>query len=229
MDIFPPASLNVGTGSPVDELGEEIRRRFVPSYSPMHRGVPDDDLVVYTPAKRVSQLQVLHPRTHVIELDKKTVVIHIDGACRGNGTPSARAAWGVYFGPDSPLNASGLLDSNLPQTSTRAEIEALSQALKILQRDVIQDFSLHQIRIVSDSDYLVRAMSQWIERWIEKGGRNAQGKPVAHYETIKEIHDLLDELTYGDDGGLDFKFWLVSRDQNQEADSLANIALDGRV
>ncbi|KAM5342061.1 hypothetical protein ACJ41O_015092 [Fusarium nematophilum] len=229
MPIYAPTSLSVGQGCPVDELGEEITRRFVPSYSPMHRGVPGHELVAYNLSKKVSQLQVLHPRTHAIEPDRPTAVVHIDGACRGNGTPSARAAWGVYFGPESPLNASGLLDPDIQQTSTRAEIEALSQAVRIIQRDIMQDISLQQIYIASDSAYLVEAMSQWIEGWIENNGRNNEGRRVAHYEILKGTHELLDELTYGDDGGLDFKFWHVPREENREADMLANSALDGGV
>ncbi|KAF2452349.1 ribonuclease H-like domain-containing protein [Lineolata rhizophorae] len=215
------------SGSPLDGFGEELERQFDPQYSPMHQHVPENELVVYTPSKKVSQLQVMHPRTGALDLDKFTVVVFIDGACRGNGTPSARAAWGVYFGPQSPHNASDLLKADLPQTSTRAEIEALSQALRIIRDEISQDFSLQQIRIVSDSAFLVRAMSEWIEGWIENDGRNAEGRPVAHYETFKEIHERLDEMTYGDDGGLEFKFWHVPRERNEEADALANQALDG--
>ncbi|KAK5993979.1 Ribonuclease H1 [Cladobotryum mycophilum] len=208
--------------APYDEFGDEIRRRFNPRYSPMHSRVPESELVVYNPSKHVSQLQVMHPRTGALELDRLTVVVSIDGACRGNGTPSARAAWGVYFGPQSPLNASGLLAPSLPQTSTRAEIEALSQALLIIRESVSEDVSLQEIRIISDSQFLVKAMSVWIEDWVENDGCNAGGRPIAHYEILKEIYDHLEEMTYGDDGGMDIRFWHVARERNKEADALAN-------
>ncbi|KAH8731098.1 hypothetical protein GQ44DRAFT_699359 [Phaeosphaeriaceae sp. PMI808] len=58
--------------------------------------------------------------------DVSSLVVLINGACRGNGTPSAQASYGVYFGPNSPRNTHGLLPKALTQTSTRAEIEALS-------------------------------------------------------------------------------------------------------
>ncbi|KAI1496875.1 ribonuclease H-like domain-containing protein [Biscogniauxia marginata] len=214
-------------GAPFDEFGEEVARRFDPRYSPMHCHVPESQLVVYNPSKEVSQLQVKHPRTGALEIDRLTVVVSIDGACRSNGTPSARAAWGVYFGPQSPHNASGLVKPDLPQTNSRAEIEALSQALHIIQEVISQDLSLHHIRIRSDSDYLVKAMSEWIEGWIKKGGRSAQRRRVAHYPVLKEIHERLNEMAYGDDGGMDFKFWHVPREKNKGADMLANRALDG--
>ncbi|OTA87950.1 hypothetical protein M434DRAFT_399250 [Hypoxylon sp. CO27-5] len=150
-------------GSAYDEYGEEIIRRFDPLCSTSHGRVPEGELVVYNPLKKISQLKLKNPRTGEIELDKLTVVVSIDGACRGNGTPSAHAAWGVYFGQQSPYNASGVLESTLPQTSTRAEIEALSQALHIIRRDLAEDLTMQQFRIRTDSDFLVKAMSKWIE------------------------------------------------------------------
>ncbi|KAI6085181.1 ribonuclease H-like domain-containing protein [Hypoxylon rubiginosum] len=216
-----------GLGEPYDEYGEQIRRQFDPLCSPMYRHVPKNQLVVYNPVKNVSQLQMRHPRTGVIEPDRLTVVLSIDGACRGNGTPTARAAWGVYFGPQSPHNASGLLDPTLPQTSSRAEIEALSQALRIIRTTISADYTMTRFRIRTDSEYLMKALSLWIEGWIENGGRRAQGKPVAHYQVLKDIHERLEDMEYGEDGGMDFKFWHVPREKNREADALANQALDG--
>ncbi|OTA54797.1 ribonuclease H-like protein [Hypoxylon sp. EC38] len=205
---------------------KEIIRRFDPLCSTLHGRVPEGELVVYNPLKKISQLQLKNPRTGEIELDKLTVVVSIDGACRGNGTPSARAAWGVYFGP---YNASGVLESTLPQTSTRAEIEALSQALHIIRRDLAEDLTMQQFRIRTDSDFLVKAVSEWIEGWIARERRNARGRPIEHYQVLKNIHERIDDMTYGDDGGMDFKFWHVPRERNQEADALANQALSGFV
>ncbi|KAK3945758.1 ribonuclease H-like domain-containing protein [Diplogelasinospora grovesii] len=215
-----------GRGTPVDECGEEIERLFDPRLSTEHRRVPESQLIVYNTMKQVSQLQWLDPRATGPVPDDFTLVIRIDGACRGNGTPGARAAWAVYLGPGSRYNAFDLLRPALPQTSSRAEIEALVQALRIVRDITKDDFRLQQVRILSDSEYLVNAMGRWIPEWIEAGGRRANGKPVAHYQVLKEIHEKLDDMTYGDDGGLDFKFWHISREKNREADALANQALN---
>ncbi|KAI5925568.1 ribonuclease H-like domain-containing protein [Camillea tinctor] len=214
------------TGAPYDDFGEELERAFDPSLSLLHRRVPKAQLVTYNPRKHISQLQITHPRTGAIELDRFTVVLSTDGACRGNGTASARAAWGVYFGPGSRFNAGGLLDPSLPQTSVRAEIEALAQALRIIRRHLSDDLEMQEIRIRTDSEFLVKAMSEWMAGWRASGGRNARGQPVKHYAVLKALHDQLDEMTYGDDGGRDFRFWYVPREENREADALANRALD---
>lgn len=67
----------------------------------------------------------------------------------------------------------------------------------------------------------------WIQDWIDYGGVRSNGQPVAHFEKLKEIHDTMDEMVYGDDGGLLIRFWPVPRRENREADALANMALDG--
>ncbi|KAI3336982.1 ribonuclease H-like protein [Xylariaceae sp. AK1471] len=211
---------------PVDEYGEEIHRLFDPDLSRMHRRVPESQLITYNTAKQVSQLQIRHPRTNAIELDVHTLVIGIDGACRDNGKPTASASWGVFVGPGSRHNASGRLEAHLPQTSSRAEIEALSHALDTVRNIAASDYSLMHVKVVSDSEYLVNAMSKWIEGWIENGGVRSRRRPIAHFEKLKAIHERLSEMEYGDDGGIVVQFWHMPREKNQEADALANRALD---
>ncbi|KAL6881654.1 ribonuclease H-like protein [Trichoderma longibrachiatum] len=210
----------------LEDHGEENQRTFDPRDSRAHRHVPVDQLIVYNAHKGVRQLQEMNAYTGQMSVDSRTVVVSIDGACRGNGTPSAQAAWGVYFGPQSMHNECGLLDATLPQTSTRAEIEALSQALNIIRNYVSEDYSLLHYHIRTDSSYLVNTFSTWIHDWIKNGGMNSRGKRAAHFEVLKRIEERLDDMTYGDDGGMTFRFWLVPRGENKEADALANQALD---
>jgi hypothetical protein len=49
---------------------------------------------------------------------KTPLVLWIDGACRGNGTDTAYAEYGVYFGGDkSPWNSCAALPDNTRHTS----------------------------------------------------------------------------------------------------------------
>ncbi|KAF1923067.1 ribonuclease H-like protein, partial [Didymella exigua CBS 183.55] len=201
--------------------GEEIRRLFDPADDPGRRRIPLAELVVYNAEKHVSQLK-FQARTLPVERDEFSLVVYIDGACRGNGTRNARSSYGVYFGPDSPYNANGLIDNAAPQTSTRAEIEALAEALKIIQAVCATDFKLQQITIATDSSYLVDAMSKHVGGWIERGGLGSRGKAVAHYDRLKALHELLDEMEYGDDGGIVVQFWRIERSMSSAADALAN-------
>ncbi|KAF5019429.1 hypothetical protein F66182_8558 [Fusarium sp. NRRL 66182] len=215
-----------GNGSPVNKHGQEIIRRFDPACSYMHCDVPKRQLVTYNAFKGISQLQTISSRTGTVVKDSSTAVIHIDGACRGNGTHFAQGAWGVYFGPQSPFNWCGLLPWNAPQTSSCGEIMALIRALDIIEDELATDFSLRRIIIVSDSLYLVRAMSEWMDTWIDNRGRKTDGQRVAHWGAWKSIRHRIDDMTYGENGGLEFKFWHVARDSNRDADELARSAFE---
>jgi ribonuclease HI len=145
------------------EYGEEIRRLFDPYEVPNQRSIPRSELVVYNPKKKVSQLKLkVYSQPEPI-IDEQTLIFHIDGACRNNGSPDATSSFGVYFGPNSPYNTHGLIAPSIPQTSTRAEIEALSHALDVICDITDNDMILSQIKIATDSSFLVDAMSQHIE------------------------------------------------------------------
>lgn len=216
-------------GFTYNDIGEEIRRLFVPSDDPGCRPIPREDLVIYNVRKQVSQLQFKPANPSIpITPNEQTVVVYIDGACRGNGKSGARASYGVYFGPNSRYNTNGLLPESVPQTSTSAEIEAFAMALQAVKDICSNDFELQHIIFASDSAYLVTAMSLYVEGWIENEGIGSKGEVVAHYERLKALHEMLDEMEFGDDGGIEAQFWHIDRRTNREADALANVALNER-
>jgi ribonuclease HI len=85
---------------------------------------------------------------------------------------------------------------------------------------------LSYIKIATDSSFLVNAMSRWKEQCINNDGLGSNGKKVAYFEVLKELHDKQDHMEYSDDGGRQVQFWLIPREMNSEADRLANMALD---
>jgi ribonuclease HI len=207
-----------------DNNMEEIRRLYDPAEDRCLYSIPMDQLACYNPAKDILQLQVEARGRPGRVLDTNSPVVFIDGACRGNGTPSARASYGVYFGPNSEYNTYGLLPSNLPQTSTRAEIEALVQALNIIVHVFNDDLQLSSIKIASDSSFLVNAMSVWMGKWIENSGIGSNGEKVAHFDVLRNLHDWIDWMEFGEDRHRKVQFWHVPRKMNREADGLANRA-----
>ncbi|KAF2704177.1 ribonuclease H-like protein [Pleomassaria siparia CBS 279.74] len=213
-------------GFSTDEIGEEIHRLFDPADDPSRWRIPLSDLVVYNEEKGVSQLRIQTRKVPQPRLDERSMVVYIDGACRDNGRSNARASYGVYFGTGSPHNANGIVPNSVPQTSTRAEIEALAKAIDIIFSICNQDYRLSDIKIATDSSFLVKAMSEWVEGWIEAKGMGLNGRKVAHYERLKELHEKLDYMEYSDEGGIYVQLWHIPRSMNVEADALANAALD---
>jgi len=129
-------------------------------------------------------------------------VANIDGASRGNPGPAAYAV--VLWAPDgAKLREIG--KSIGRETNNVAEYYGLIAAL-----DYAASHGIRALRIRSDSELLVRQM---------------QGRYKVKNAALKPLHErarkLARELDY-------FVIEHVMRDENSDADALANLALDQR-
>ncbi|EHK19844.1 uncharacterized protein TRIVIDRAFT_68171 [Trichoderma virens Gv29-8] len=152
------------------------------------------------------------------------IIIAVDGACKGNGKPGARASVGVFVGNESEYNKSVLLsESNATNqvAELQAGILALHQAMKI--RDIgLDGEELHEVVIKADSEYLVKGMTEWIFKWKANGYRTSKGTPVTNSALFQKLEELVGDLNASD---VEVLFWHVPRSQNTRADELANKAL----
>jgi ribonuclease HI len=89
-----------------------------------------------------------------------------------------------------------------------------------------KDYSLITIKIATDSEYLVKIMTDLIYDEVANGGKSSNGMPVKHFDLMETIHEQLDNMRYSDDGGIECQLWQIDRKYNGEADDLANKALD---
>lgn len=88
----------------------------------------------------------------------KSVIAYTDGACIGNPGPGGYGV--VVLSPSSPIELSGGFRRT---TNNRMEIIAAIKALEALQER-------SKVELVSDSEYLVKAMSLgWAQKWKAKG------------------------------------------------------------
>ena len=157
------------------------------------------------------------------------IFVAIDGACRDNGATGARSSYGVFFAESSPYNLSSIIQGS-SHSSQKAELRACMMALRKVEKirdplEIVDDepYSLKKVVLKSDSEYVVKGITKWLPKWKKNGFRTARGSSVVNAKLFKDIDaqiDLLDEL------GVRCLFWLVPRGENQEADRLANRALD---
>jgi ribonuclease HI len=155
---------------------------------------------------------------------KDCIVIAVDGACWNNGTADARAAAGVFVGEESEYNDSFVLKVSKPTNQVaelRAGIRGLEQAL-VIKSNGVGDGDLKQVVIKADSEYLVKAMTEWVFKWERNGYRNSRGTPVTNTPHFKRLEELVVELNKLD---VEVLFWHVPRDYNKQADMWANNAL----
>ncbi|KAI4867126.1 ribonuclease H-like protein [Hypoxylon rubiginosum] len=223
-EYFP--SPRWGTEGLVNGDGEPIPRLFDPTVSSIHEMITESRLLVHDQQQGVRHMRRIFPRTNSIGTDPATMVIHTDGACRGNGNGARRprASWGVFVADGSQWNDCGRLDRALPQTSASAKIEALWQALTIVGDILFYEPGITRVRIATDSLDLVTALAFCIWDWIDNDGYTDSGHPVAHFDRLVDIHNELDDLEC--EYGVSIKLWYVPRNRNTDADALANQALD---
>ena len=127
--------------------------------------------------------------------------VNIDGASRGNPGPAAYAM--VLRAPDGKKIAE-ISKCIGRKTNNIAEYYALVAAL-----DYAAANSIRALRVRSDSELLVRQM---------------QGRYRVKNEDLKPLHERAQKLVRGLDY---FVIEHVPREQNSDADALANVALDG--
>ena len=79
----------------------------------------------------------------------------------------------------------------------------------------------HQVTLSTDSQYLVKGMTEWINGWIKKGWTTASRQPVKNKELWQELHNLSKKhvITW---------VWVkghAGHPENERCDQLANEAM----
>jgi len=103
------------------------------------------------------------------------VVIHTDGACSGNPGPGG---WGalLQYG-DSERELTG---GELATTNNRMEMMAAIQALEALTKPC-------KVELHTDSQYVMKGISEWIHGWKRRGWLTADKKPVKNDDLWKRL------------------------------------------
>ncbi len=107
------------------------------------------------------------------------VEIAVDGSCLGNPGPGGRACI-LRCGEHERVLQGGVTQT----TNNRMEMTAAVQALRALSRPC-------DVKVVTDSEYLRREMTEFLERWRSNGWKAASGNTIAN----QDLWDELDELS----------------------------------
>jgi ribonuclease HI len=113
------------------------------------------------------------------------VLVHADEACLGNGRepPTPGGAGGlveVRTGADVVARRDYFV-SEPDTTNNRMALRSAIAALELLSAK-----GPRRVRFVSDSQYLVRGMSEWVRAWRARGWRR-QGGAIENLELWREL------------------------------------------
>jgi len=151
-------------------------------------------------------------------LDSKTdsqhkVEIYTDGACRGNPGPGGWGALMIYGDVHKELYG-GELDT----TNNRMELMAAIEALGTLKRrcDLI---------LYTDSQYVRKGITEWIDNWKKRGWKTAAKKPVKNADLWQKLDDASSQHNIE-------WVWVKGHsgnEGNEMADQLANRGIDEQI
>lgn len=138
------------------------------------------------------------------------VEIYTDGACRGNPGPGG---WGAL------LRAKGtereICGGELHTTNNRMELIAAIEALTALSRPC-------DVALYTDSEYVRRGISEWLEGWKRAGWRTAARKPVKN----EDLWRRLDAIAATHRVEWHWVKGHAGHPENERADALANQGLE---
>ena len=103
------------------------------------------------------------------------VEIYTDGACKGNPGPGGWGALLLCNGRERELWGGE------PQTTNnRMELTAALEALSLLKRPC-------RIRLITDSQYVMQGITQWLPNWKKRGWKTAQGQAVKNADLWQRL------------------------------------------
>lgn len=144
-------------------------------------------------------------------MTKKFVEIFTDGACRGNPGPGGWGAILRYGDKEKEIWGGVSLTTN-----NQMEMQAVIEALKCLKQPC-------QLRITTDSSYVIKGITQWIANWKKNNWRNSQKKAVKNAELWQQMDELCQIH-----GEIDWQ-WVKGHsghEENEHVDQLANRGID---
>jgi ribonuclease HI len=140
-----------------------------------------------------------------MEVVMNPILIHTDGSCE---TQTKLGGWAAVLQCGEHQR---VLQGSATDTTVNAmELTAVVQALNALKQ------AGSSVQLLTDSNYVVRGVNEWLSDWIKRGWKNARGEQVANLYLWQQLKTLLDQHTVT-------LIW-IPRGQNAQADELAQSA-----
>ena len=138
------------------------------------------------------------------------IELFTDGACRGNPGPGG---WGALLRQGDRVRE--LHGGEAETTNNRMEMTAVIEGLSALKRSC-------QVHITTDSQYVMKGVTEWMPNWKKRRWRTAAGQPVKNVDLWQKLDTLLadHEVTWE---------WVKGHSghpENERVDALANLGID---
>jgi ribonuclease HI len=136
----------------------------------------------------------------------KKIEVFTDGACKGNPGPGG---WGALLRYRD--NERSLYGGESHTTNNRMELRAAIEALNALKEPC-------EVTLTTDSQYVRKGITEWIENWKKRGWRTAGREPVKNVDLWQALDAQCQRHTV-------HWHWIKGHSghrENELADALAN-------
>lgn len=140
------------------------------------------------------------------------ITIYTDGACSGN---PGIGGWGAILIYNEYKKE--IYGGDKYTTNNRMELTAVIESLKIIKKDN------YKIEIYTDSQYVKKGVTEWINNWKKNNWKNSQKKEVLN----KDLWEILDNLILKYNNNIEW-FWVKGHNNielNERADELARLGI----
>lgn len=148
-------------------------------------------------------------------MSKDDIIIYTDGGCRGN---PGLGSWASILISEKHNLRLEIGESEDYTTNNKMEMKAAIKALERLKYS-------HNVKLYSDSSYLITGMNSWIYFWQKNNWRKSDKKPVENKEYWIKLIELSSKHS--------IEFIKVkghsSNKENNRADEIVNILMDRHI
>jgi ribonuclease HI len=106
--------------------------------------------------------------------------MYTDGACSGNPGPGG---WGVVL--MAGKHRKELFGGEAATTNNRMEMMAVIRGAEALKNG-------YSVDIYTDSTYVMKGVTEWLEGWKQRGWRTASKQPVKNVDLWQRLEKALD-------------------------------------
>lgn len=113
--------------------------------------------------------------------DRPRVTIFADGSCLGNPGPGGWAAL-LVTERGGERHERVLVGADSATTNNRMELMAVIEGLNALKVPC-------EVEVVTDSNYVVKGITEWVHGWVMRGWKTSQKKPVENQDLWRALLD----------------------------------------
>lgn len=137
-------------------------------------------------------------------------IIFTDGSSRGNPGPGG---WGTIIKENGRVKELG--GGYRETTNNRMELTAAIEGLRNAKGE--------EITVFSDSEYVIKGITEWIHGWLERGWKNSQKKDVLN----RDLWEPLYQLSRGKKISWKYVAGHTGNPGNERCDEIATAFADG--